>query len=168
MLVRKIRMNLKLIYVIIIMMLICASIHSMVYATDSILGEYSEVTPDLGEGREDIEPAVSEVLGYVQFIGYAIALGMILYIGIKYMMSVAQERANLKKGAFAYIFGAFLLAGASAILPIIISVGTGENTTINNTPNTSGVPSIGYRAEFEKTGLPESNYQQWLSQNYGL
>ena len=147
-------------------MLICASIHSMVYATDSILGEYSEVTPDLGEGREDIEPAVSEVLGYVQFIGYAIALGMILYIGIKYMMSVAQERANLKKGAFAYIFGAILLAGATTILPIIIGVGTGKNS--NNTPNTSGVPSIGYRAEFEATGLPESNYSQWLKIHYGI
>ena len=116
-----------------------------------------------------VNPFILEVFNnYANYDGGIIALGMILYIGIKYMMSVAQERANLKKGAFAYIFGAILLAGATTILPIIISVGTGENTTINNTSNTSGVPSIGYRAEFEKTNLPESNYQQWLSQNYGL
>lgn len=156
----------RLMIIIVTLTIVCIGLYSTAYATESILGEYSNVTPNLGEGKGDIEPTVNVVLGYIQFIGYAIALGMIIYIGIKYMMSAAQDRASLKKGAFAYIFGAILLAGATTILPIIIGVGTGKNS--NNMPNTSGVPSIGYRAEFEATGLPESNYSQWLKIHYGI
>ena len=36
------------------------------------------------------------ILGNIQWIGYAIAIGMLIYIGIKYTMASASEKADLK------------------------------------------------------------------------
>ncbi len=63
------------------------------------------------------------VLGLVQWFGYAIAVGMLMYIGIKYMMASANEKADLKKGAISYVIGAILLVAASSVFGIINSIG---------------------------------------------
>ena len=72
--------------------------------------------PDIPEKATDL---VERVLGGIQWAGYAIAVGMLLYIGIKYVMSAANEKADLKKGLINYVIGAALLFGTSAILTAI-------------------------------------------------
>lgn len=67
----------------------------------------------------------SNVLGYIQWFGYAIAVGMLLYIGIKYMMSSANEKADLKKGSINYVIGAVLVFAASTIVGLFKNVGEG-------------------------------------------
>lgn len=61
------------------------------------------------------EGAVSKILGLLQWIGYAFAIGMLIFIGIKYTMSAANEKADLKKGLINYVIGAILIAGAATI-----------------------------------------------------
>lgn len=61
------------------------------------------------------EGAVSRILGLLQWIGYAFAIGMLIFIGIKYTMSAANEKADLKKGLINYVIGAILIAGAATI-----------------------------------------------------
>ena len=63
-----------------------------------------------------------KVLGYVQWFGYAIAVGMLLYIGIKYMMASANEKADLKKGAINYVIGAVIVVVASTLFGILVDV----------------------------------------------
>lgn len=65
------------------------------------------------------------VLGFIRFIGYGIAVGMILYIGIKYMMSSANEKADLKKGSVNYVIGAILVAGATTVVTMLVGIGEG-------------------------------------------
>ena len=52
---------------------------------------------------------VNKVLGAIQWIGYAIAVGMLLYIGIKYVMASANEKADLKNSLVRYLIGAILI-----------------------------------------------------------
>ena len=59
------------------------------------------------------------VLGIIQFIGYAIGTGMLIYIAIKYMMASANEKAELKKGAINWVIGAILLFAGSTLLGAI-------------------------------------------------
>ena len=61
------------------------------------------------------EGAVSKILGLLQWIGYAFAIGMLIYIGIKYTMSAANEKADLKKGLINFVIGAVLIAGAATV-----------------------------------------------------
>ncbi len=67
----------------------------------------------------DFDKVSSNALGIVQFFGYAMAIGMILYLGIKYMMAPANEKADVKNASIKYVVGAILLAGASGIITII-------------------------------------------------
>jgi TRAP-type C4-dicarboxylate transport system permease small subunit len=64
---------------------------------------------------------VAQILGAIRWFGYAIALGMLLYIGIKYMMSAANEKADLKKGSINYVIGAVVVVAASTIFGAIQS-----------------------------------------------
>ena len=57
----------------------------------------------------------SNILGFVRWIGYAVAIGMLIYIGIKYVTSPAAEKADTKQALVKYVIGAVLIAGASAI-----------------------------------------------------
>lgn len=65
----------------------------------------------------------AKVLGFVQFVAYAIALGMLIYVGIKYVMASANERADLKSALVKYVIGAIIIAGASTILGWIMNIG---------------------------------------------
>ena len=40
---------------------------------------------------------------------------MLIYIGIKYTMSAANEKADLKRGLINFVIGAVIIAGAATI-----------------------------------------------------
>lgn len=106
---------------ILLTVLYCSTIMTTVFATSGILGDGANVTPTLGRD-EGISTMTSDVLAYVQWFGWAIAIGMIIYIGIKYMMAAANEKADLKNGLIRYVIGALIIGGASSIFPVIWSV----------------------------------------------
>ncbi|MBR3887647.1 MAG: hypothetical protein IKJ32_00935 [Clostridia bacterium] len=82
-------------------------------------------TPNTGKvSTSGMGNVASNALGFVQWFGYALAVGMLLYIGIKYMMASANEKADLKKGSINYVIGAILVAAASAIVGIITDIGS--------------------------------------------
>ena len=76
----------------------------------------------------------TNILQAVKWIGYAFAVGMLIYVGIKYMMSSANEKADVKKGLINYVIGAVLVAGASTILGFIIGFANGFSSG-NSTPS---------------------------------
>lgn len=65
------------------------------------------------------------ILNGISLIGYAVAFGMFIYIGIKYMLSAANEKAALKQGAINFIIGGILIASASVVANIVASVAAG-------------------------------------------
>ncbi len=71
---------------------------------------------------EEIQTVIMRVLRTLSYFGYAIALGMLIFVGAKYTMSPANERADVKKGLTGYVFGTFLIAGASVIASIVSGV----------------------------------------------
>ena len=83
---------------------------------ESIIG--TGETKPLDDGN-----VVSSILGFLQWFGYAVAIGMLIYIGIKYVMAPANDRAVLKDALIKYTMGAILIAGASTVIKIITSIG---------------------------------------------
>jgi hypothetical protein len=87
----------------------------MVYAASSGTGKFSvPITKN-----DALNGPVGQILGVVQFLGYAFAIGMLIVLGIKYVMASAQEKADLKKGMLSYIIGAVMIAGAATIPGVI-------------------------------------------------
>lgn len=86
---------------------------NVVLASDS--GAASKITSKVGT-----------FVNIIAYFGYAVALGMLAYIAMKYMMSAASDRANMKQGAINYLIGAFLIAGASTIATAVVSIVAGS------------------------------------------
>mgnify|MGYP004462092957 CR=1 FL=1 len=95
---------------------ILLTIGSVVFATGKV-----DIT---APGNNAFSSMGNKVLGYIQWFGYVIAVGMLLFIGIKYMMSSANEKADLKKGSINYVIGAILVATAATVVGFFQTVGS--------------------------------------------
>lgn len=90
---------------------------------DSVSGKAPEVSNLVGT-------AAGTVSGVLRIIGVTIALVMLLAIAMKYMISSAGDRADLKKHAVAYVVGAVVLFGATNIIAALIDF---TDKTLNST-----------------------------------
>ena len=81
------------------------------------------------------------ILGFVQWIGYAIAIGMLIYIGIKYVTSPAAEKADVKQALVKYVIGAILIAGAATISGWVFKI-VPQNNTGTQVVGGTGNPEI--------------------------
>ena len=95
--------------VLAIMIILTLSLFSQVFALSGI---GINPTPGVGQGVS----AASKIIGVMQWCGYAIAAGVMVYIGIKYVTSSADDRASFKNAAWKYVFGAVLVTGATTIV----------------------------------------------------
>ena len=62
---------------------------------------------------------VGKVIYIVQYICYAVALIMLLYLGAKYVSAAPDGKAEIKKTAIQYVIGAALVFAAGTIIGII-------------------------------------------------
>lgn len=75
------------------------------------------VNPNYGAIEDtNAQTIANKILGIIQWFGYIIGFAMLLYIGIKYMMSAANDKADMKKALIGYVIGAIILFGASTII----------------------------------------------------
>ena len=69
----------------------------------------------------DIEGDVEKVLGTIQWIGYVVAIGMLIYVGIKYLTSGAGKKAEAKDTLIPMLIGAALVALAPTIASAVFN-----------------------------------------------
>ncbi len=67
---------------------------------------------------------LSPVIGIVQLVGAGVAVVASIMMGIRYVMSSVEEKAEVKKKIFAYATGALIFFGATGILQLILYVST--------------------------------------------
>jgi len=107
-------------FVIVAITLLSVLSSSYATVTGTFKGSVS-LAADAEKASVDIIKAVLDVIRYV---GSAIALGILLVIGIKYLVASAGERADIKKYAVNYIIGAIILFASSNIFTIIKNFAT--------------------------------------------
>lgn len=78
---------------------------------------------EAGQYNDIIEPHVSGIQTAVQNAGWAIAVIMLIIIGIKYVMAAPEGKAEYRKTMTPYIVGAVLIYGATNIAPNIANGG---------------------------------------------
>lgn len=83
---------------------------------------YDKITPSYGDTAE-MQGVAGNVVGTMQWVGYAIAVIMLVYIGIKYVMASANEKADLKSSLVKYVIGAVLIIFAVTIAGWVFSLG---------------------------------------------
>lgn len=75
------------------------------------------LTPSQPDGIK----AVS-ILGVVQWLGYMIGIGMIILVGIRYLLAGASEKAKAKETIFPILLGAILITMGTAITSAVFSL----------------------------------------------
>lgn len=123
------KINVKTVVAVLLTVLTILMMVAPVFAT-SVGG----VTIDPSTGKASSSKVATTgrtILGYIQVVGTLIAVGVLMFLGIKYMTASASEKADIKKSIIPYIIGAIILLAAVNILPIIETVGKGliEGTT---------------------------------------
>lgn len=93
---------------------------SKVYATNNA---------DFGgdSATSEIRKKGNAILSAILWFGYAIALGMVIYIGIKYIMGAADAKANMKSAITNWLIGAFLVFMCTTIIGWVTGI-VGENS----------------------------------------
>ena len=71
------------------------------------------------QGKKEVASVIGGILDAVRIATAAIALIMLTALGIKYMTSSPNDRAEIKKGATVYLVGAFVMFGASTLVTVI-------------------------------------------------
>ena len=99
-------------------------------------------SPDPAVKVGGIETTVKTILGIIQWAGFAIAVGMAMFVGIKYVTSSPDGKAEIKKTLTIYILGIVLIASASAIVGIISNNLEIKDTTVAPTASISVVEDV--------------------------
>lgn len=66
----------------------------------------------------------NNIVGIIQVVGYVVAVVMLVIIGIKYITSSPDGKAEVKKTALFYVLGAVLIAGAATIVGVVFDFGS--------------------------------------------
>ena len=95
------------------------------------------------EDESQLVSVAWKVTSAVLWVGYAVALGMVVYIGIKYITGAADAKANMKSAVISYLMGALIVFSATTIAQIVVGLavnkagGSGDlaNTIVENANN---------------------------------
>ena len=111
----------KIIIIIILAILILPNISFGIYditqpGTD--VGGYNTV----GESPQVLQNKAEKIVGLIRLVGTIVSVGALMAIGIKYMVSSVQEKAEYKKTFILYTIGALLLFTATLLPQIIYDI----------------------------------------------
>ncbi len=101
-------------------------IAAMIIITNiNVVSAISGVTIATPSNASGVENVGSQILGIIQLIGNFVAVGVLLILGIKYMMGSAEEKAEYKKTMIPYIIGAVLIFAAVNIATVVSNFAAG-------------------------------------------
>lgn len=95
---------------------------NLIFAVDT--SKYSGVTKVTSSDMGAFAKFGGQVIYILQFLGYTVAVIMLAVMGIKYIISSPNERADIKSRITPYLIGTLLLFAGSTILNIIYRVVT--------------------------------------------
>ena len=96
-----------LVFVMIMMIAMSSFLYANNFGEQTLTGGEANLGSLAGKGKT--------LLGTLQWVGYLVAIGMIIWVGIKYLTSGAGEKAKAKETLIPIVIGAVLVAGATWI-----------------------------------------------------
>lgn len=114
----------KSIIMFLLILIVISFITTMSFATDDPFStKQFENSSKVPEKLTNLtENSSQTIISVVRIIAVTIAVTMLLVISMKYMLSSAGDRADIKKHAVAYVIGAFILFGVTGILGILVDL----------------------------------------------
>lgn len=113
----------RIIFVILIVLAVIGVIGTTVFAdVGSVLSDFQPETNSAA--AKSVTNIGKYVVGVIQAAGTAIAIGMLLFLAIKYLKASPEGKGQIKETAVVYIIGAVVLFAAVNIVQIIYKFST--------------------------------------------
>lgn len=111
-------------YIIALISILCLSfiIASFVYETNAVGLEIIDNPDNYVQSNEDNSAAINIgniIVWVVRTVGQAIAVVMLLIIGIRYILGSVEEKAEYKQSMWPYIIGAVLIFAGASLTDVI-------------------------------------------------
>ncbi len=106
---------------------ILMTVFMVLTATTSVFaGTVGNVNINLNKGdTTGVVNIGNNILSIIQVVGTVIAVGVLMVLGIKYMMGSAEEKAEYKKTMLPYLIGAILLFAAVNLANWVVDIAQG-------------------------------------------
>ncbi len=103
---------------------IFVSIFILILISTTCVFATNQYIPSPSPSLPTTEPkkAASNIIGSLMWIGYAIAIGMLIYIGIKYVIASADEKASMKGMLVKVVIGSLIIVCSTTIVNIVIGL----------------------------------------------
>lgn len=108
----------KISVVIITLLMVVCIFNSVVYADNFDVDAFEE-PGEVGNVKNLVNNTSKTIITTARIICVSIAIVILLFISMKYMVSAPGDRADIKKHAVHYIVSALILFGVTGILTII-------------------------------------------------
>lgn len=118
---KKHKLYLVIIVISFLIAMLIVGIHSEVFAQNLGLGDLNGYRGNQGTADSFIDK-VEMFLGLISIVGTILSVVILSVIGIKYMTSSVEERAEYKKELLPYIIGCFILFSGSWLPQIIYDI----------------------------------------------
>lgn len=106
----------KILCFVLVLVMVVAPVTSL--ATNSFK-EFADKEGDIGGLSEDIGTLGQGVYGILRTIGLIVAVCMIVYMGIQWLLATPSKKAELKGRMWSMAIGVILLVGGVAFLGIL-------------------------------------------------
>ena len=115
--------KIKLVIIILLIVTIITVIIIPTYSNADIIINPSDYDPTVhSDDGTELAKKANIIIGAVQTVGSIIAVISLLVIGIRYMLSSIEEKANFKEQMVPYVVGCILLIGIVNIVGIIYNL----------------------------------------------
>ena len=119
--------NYKVLNLIILMIIIFAGIifsYNISYAEELPLGDLNEYVREPTTSPDKFHEKVNKFITVIQVVGSIASVVALIIIGIRYMYSSVEEKAEYKKTMLGYIIGCALVFSIVNILGVVYDVAT--------------------------------------------
>ena len=114
----------KILSLVLVFALVMVPVASFAFETFDVTGEEPEIfTKNAG--------IVNTIVGALQWIGYAVAIVMVLWLGIQWMLAQPAKKAELKGKMWSMAIGILLLVGGVTIIRIVWDLASQVEGTAN-------------------------------------
>ena len=121
------RKTVKVLSIILMVAMLISTLGSVVLADNTI----NDFLNDDGEAPSaEVTKIAKFIVNLVRYIGTAVAVIIIIVLGIKYMTASAEGKADLKSSMLPYIVGAFLVFAGAWIVSAIASASFNLTNTV--------------------------------------
>ena len=106
--------SVRIISVIVLAVMLLMSFSTIVFAAG-----YEGFDASMQDPGGEASNLANKILGILTWVGVAIAIGMLIFLGIKYVTASPDGKADLKKQLGVYVLGFALIVSATTIVGIL-------------------------------------------------